>query len=323
MKIENEKVVVVTVTYNSSQFLRRQVESLRKSTIPVDKIVVVDNKSNDEHWDNVKKIALDNAKIDLLRQTDNLGGAGGFEKGVEYVLEKYSDYDWMWIMDDDAFPREDCLEKLLKFKDVNNLGCLSPMIYGVELKEYQYYHPKNASKFLNSNIAVTTDIKELSEITPIEINAFVGPLVKLSVVKKIGVPDGKLFIYGDDREYTYRITRSFKMFLVRDAVINHRDEVMDNGKINPKGIWKEYYHYRNSVLFIRKYKRTTLQEIIGELLLVKDAVRTSLSTLKHTRYRHYRGIRIRCVWKGLGDGLFGKSGKSIDPVEFNKKYIHQ
>lgn len=98
MKIENEKVVVVTVTYNSSQFLRRQVESLKKSTIPVDKIVVVDNKSNDEHWDNVKKIALDNAKIDLLRQTDNLGGAGGFEKGVEYVLEKYSDYDWMWIM---------------------------------------------------------------------------------------------------------------------------------------------------------------------------------------------------------------------------------
>ena len=81
--------------------------------------------------------------------------------------------------------------------------------------------------------------------------------------------------------------------------------------------------YRNSVLFIRKYKRTTSQEIIGELLLVKDAVRTSLSTLKHTRYRHYRAIRIRCVWKGLGDGLFGKSGKSIDPVEFNKKYIHQ
>ena len=32
MKIENEKVVVVTVTYNSSQFLRRQVESLKKSS---------------------------------------------------------------------------------------------------------------------------------------------------------------------------------------------------------------------------------------------------------------------------------------------------
>lgn len=62
MKIENEKVVVVTVTYNSSQFLRRQVESLKKSTIPVDKIVVVDNKSNDEHWDNVKKNCIRQCK---------------------------------------------------------------------------------------------------------------------------------------------------------------------------------------------------------------------------------------------------------------------
>lgn len=322
MKLDNDKVVVVTVTYNSSQYLKRQIEALMRSTVQIEKIVVVDNKSNDEHWKNVRKMALDNSKIDLLRQEENLGGAGGFEKGVEYVLEKYPLYNWLWIMDDDAFPREDCLENLLKYKNIENVGCLSPMIYGVELQEYQYYHPKNASKFLNSNIAVTTNIKTLAEITPIEINAFVGPLVKLSVVKKIGVPDGKLFIYGDDREYTYRITREYKMYLVRDAVINHRDEVMENGKINPKGIWKEYYHYRNSALFIKKYKKTILQEKIGEMLLVKDAIRTSMSTLKHARYKKYRVIRIECVWHGLWDGFAGKSGKTIDPVQFNEKYIH-
>lgn len=315
-----DRVIVVTVTYNSSHYLEKQIKAIVKSTYPVEKIVVVDNNSNKNH-----KIAINDLKnifsqMDVLSQNENLGGAGGFEKGINHILEKYPDCDWVWIMDDDAYPAPDCLDRLLCNSCLPNTGCLSPMIYGVELKEYQYYHPKNASKFLNSNTAVTTNINKLDNTTSIEIDAFVGPLVKMKVVKEIGVPDGSLFIYGDDREYTYRITRKYNMYLIKNAIINHRDEVMPNGQVNPKGLWKEYYHYRNNFLFIRKYKKNNVNGIVGEILLIKDAVKTTLSTIKHSCYKNYRMIRIKCIWKGVVDGFKGKGGKTIDPQKFVKYY---
>ena len=41
---------------------------------------------------------------------NNTGGAGGFEYGMKKALEY--DCDYVWIMDDDAYPRDNCLERL-------------------------------------------------------------------------------------------------------------------------------------------------------------------------------------------------------------------
>lgn len=317
-QINEISVIAVTVTYNSSNFLRRQLEALALSTVQLYKIVVIDNYSNDEHREAILKLSKQYNNVLVVRQNENLGGAGGFEKGVEYAISNYPKNEWIWIMDDDAFPKQDCLEKLIKFKDMENVGCLAPMIYGVELGEYQYYHHKIATRFLNSHYAATTNINEQNECIKIEIDAFVGPLIKTKVIRNIGFPEGKLFIYGDDKEYTYRITRKYNMFLIRDAIINHRDDVTMDGKVNAKGLWKEYYHFRNDCLFIKKYSKNRCYCIIGELLLMKDAFRATLSTIKHNRYAKYRKLRIECIWRGVFAGIAGISGKVINPQDFIK-----
>src|SRR5690606_27933775 len=52
-------------------------------------------------------------KIIHIRLPENTGGAGGFHEGVKRA---YNDgYDWIWLMDDDAEPLEDALEKLLPY----------------------------------------------------------------------------------------------------------------------------------------------------------------------------------------------------------------
>ncbi len=72
----------------------------------------------------------------------------------------------------------------------------------------------------------------------IDANAFVGPLVSANAIKDIGIANGGLFIYGDDTEYTYRLTRKYKMIVVKSAVINHRD-VFASGTFNPSAWWKQ------------------------------------------------------------------------------------
>ena len=45
----NDKIIAVTVTYNSSSFLKRCIGALLKQTYKLDRIIVVDNNSNKQN----------------------------------------------------------------------------------------------------------------------------------------------------------------------------------------------------------------------------------------------------------------------------------
>ena len=42
-------------------------------------------------------------------------------------------------------------------------------------------------------------------------------------MEELGIADGSLFIYGDDTEYTRRVSKKHNLYLIRDAVIDHQD----------------------------------------------------------------------------------------------------
>lgn len=318
-----DKIIVATVTYNSSHYLRRLVEAVAIQKYPVEKIVAIDNASTEEHKKAISALAADYPFLEVVTSSENLGGAGGFEKGVQYILDKGYEFDWIWIMDDDAFPREDCLEKMMEHKNLEKIGALIPMIYGVELQQFQFYHHKRISKYLDSDIRVGNSLEEFDDITEIETNAFVGPLVSKHAIANVGIPNGSLFIYGDDTEYMYRISRKYKLYLIKDAVMNHRDVQENNSVINPGRFWKEYYKYRNRLLFIAEFQENRWKRFCGQMLVIKAILRETISTLRHKEYHGYRKLRISCLFKAISDGLSLRSGKTIDPAEFMKAIGHR
>ncbi len=317
--MNREKVVLATVTCNSSGYLERLIEAAQNQAYPLWKIVVTDNASSPEHAAKIKALADRFDNIHYIRLQNNTGGAGGFEAGFRYILENMPEADWIWVMDDDAFPREDTLEKLLAHRDIPGMGALAPLIFGNELQKYQIYHHKRASRYLDTDISVAGSERELTEeCTPIEANAFVGPLIKMSVVKDIGVPDGSLFIYGDDTEYTYRISRKYGLYLVRDAVINHRDVFTGSGVRRPNEYWKDYYKYRNRFLFIRKYRRSFKDGLIGSLKVIREIAGGLKAACLNPGFKGRRKLRISVFLLALRDGLLGRSGKRLDPADFLK-----
>lgn len=311
-----DRIVAITVTFNDYVYLEKSLNALRQQSIPIYKIVVVDNASNKENKQRLK--SQSDWQVEILWLDENRGGAGGFEEGMRYVQEKY-DPDWYWLMDADAYPRKDCAERLLEQKNYcGDIGILAPLIYGIDLKEYQLYHHKREARFLYRDIQMYHSYGEVPSISTIEADAFVGPMVARRAVRDVGIPDGQLFIYGDDIEYTYRISRKYKVLLIRNAVMYHRDQPV-NGEQKPENWWKDYYTFRNRILFIRKYNLNACARTIGICLLGLRFYRRLINSYRMKYPEHMKRMRRKLLRQSMMDGFKGISGKTVDPMAFREQ----
>ncbi len=260
-------ITAVVVTYNRKELLIRCIEHLRQQTVGLDSIIVVNNGSTDgtDVW-------LDSQKdLDVIHQK-NVGGSGGFFRGIQHAYEK--GYDWIWCMDDDVYPELDCLENLLKQDNVET-GVLCPLRRqrgNVFLTEIKKFNLRNPFKSLHANFVTLNDLKNKDALN-IEGITFEGPLIKRKVVEQIGLPNKELFLLYDDSDYGYRaILAGWRIKLVVKAILNKELFFVNDDRVTQvqKGKWKLYYHIRNSVYFNKKYGLNIAVQYIRSLgILIK------------------------------------------------------
>ena len=108
------KIIAVVVTYNRLELLKRSMDCLRQNK-PLSAIIVVNNGSTDgtREW-------LDKQDDLTVIHQSNVGGSGGFYTGIEAAYAQNA--DWIWCMDDDVFPRADCLENYWKVKSLPTIS---------------------------------------------------------------------------------------------------------------------------------------------------------------------------------------------------------
>ena len=113
---KKETISAIVVTYNRKELLKECLDSLLNQTLPLDLIIIIDNNSTDGTPEFLEeRDYLKNGKINYVRLSENTGGAGGFCEGMKRGYNK--GFSWLWLMDDDVKPANDCLEKLFKFKE--------------------------------------------------------------------------------------------------------------------------------------------------------------------------------------------------------------
>lgn len=261
------KIASVIVTYNRLELLRRTISALRKQSRKLDSIIVVDNGCTDgtHEW-------LDGETDLYTIHQDNVGGSGGFWRGIKEAY--YQGFDYIWCMDDDVYPEPDCLELLLS-KDSQEVGILCPLRKQngrIFLSEVKQFNLSNPFKSLHDNKLRRNEIQN-NECIDIEGIAFEGPLIKNEVVEKIGLPNKELFLLYDDSDYSYRtVISGYKVRFVTNAILNKElffanDDIVTKRK---KGKWKLYYHIRNTVYFNKKYGKNWLVRNIRPLgVLIK------------------------------------------------------
>ena len=208
-----KRVGIVVVTYNRLALLKEAIDSLRNQTYLNRDIVVVNNGSTDGtlEWLNSQK--------DLIVITQqNLGGAGGFFTGMKYVAEH--DYDYCWIMDDDVVCHSDALQELVSaYNKKPNIGFVCSKVIGIN--GCPMNTPTVDDRPTSNGDADFTDLIAESMIK-VKTATFVSVLCSVKTIKEVGLPYKEFFIWGDDTEYTNRISLNHECYMACRSVVVHK-----------------------------------------------------------------------------------------------------
>lgn len=301
MKIE-KKIVSVIVAYDRLEELECCIKSVLNQSYGVYKIIVIDNSNNDLIEKYMKKFFYIK-KVEYKKNKYNIGAIGGFRLGMQEA-EKYSP-DFYWIIDDDAEPAYDCLEKLLIAHDVidNNIGFLVSSIYGINgeamntpqlsaKRDYLSGYPTWYNNLSNKCV-------EVSSATTVCL------LITSNAVKKIGYFCKEYFLWGGDIEYTLRITSNdMNGYIVGDSLCIHKRK---NGKII--SIINENDTERIKMMYTLYMNTLINHYIYGEK---KDLFRYYLSCINLIFFKipfkaKHRLVKISIVIKGLLLGIYKRS----------------
>ena len=241
-------IAAVIVTYNRKTLLEECIHSLLSQTVPCD-IMVINNASTDG-TDELMASFESEPRVIHMRQSENLGGAGGFSVGTKLAYQ--AGYEYIWLMDDDCIPQQDALEMFLAAGEKlgGNYGFLSSKVLYTDgslcFTNIQRYPMRK----------LVTDFD--SELVPITYGTFVSMFFKREIVKELGIPIKEFFIWSDDLEYCGRISIAAKYpcYLCNRSVVYHKTK--GNNGINiaieaPERLPRFKYIYRNDVYVFRRH----------------------------------------------------------------------
>jgi GT2 family glycosyltransferase len=303
-----ESVAAVVVTYNRARLLLECLDALLRQTRPLQRIVLVDNASTDNTAELLRGQGyLDHPLIDYLRLPGNTGGAGGFHAGVKRAHE--AGHDWIWVMDDDAEPADDALERLAPAFARPGIGGAAGMTFNPDgspqLEHRGWLELRGYSQRAHRQL----DPAALGGALDISFASFVGLAFPRSAVERIGLPMAEMFIRGDDLEYCVRLAGLGPLVLVPESRIVHKAAVAANtverrrfGRSSqrvPLGkLWIDYFPLRNLV-WLRRQRCGTR---VAALFALRQCSRTALGVLL---FDDHRLLRLRFH---LGAALDGWNG---------------
>jgi rhamnopyranosyl-N-acetylglucosaminyl-diphospho-decaprenol beta-1,3/1,4-galactofuranosyltransferase len=227
------RVAAIVVSYNRRALLQECVEALLAQTWPAQAIYVVDNGSNDGSREYLGSVAARHEKVRVVLSESNIGGAGGFASGIRTAFAK--GYDWYWLMDDDAEPMPDALEKLMVSEDAarTDVVALSGSVWGID-RRVQFWHQGTFDEKMRLNAPTPEYHKAASFKT--DYMSFVGACIRHDAIQRVGFPAHEYFVWNDDVEYTARLSRVGELRCVTSSHMTHKDGENRDATDRPRSV---------------------------------------------------------------------------------------
>ncbi len=209
----------LVVTRNRRELLGECLTALLSQTHALSELVVLDNASTDgtAEWLGAAEI-MQSPIVRFARNEVNSGGAGGYADGLRLCLE--SSADWIWLMDDDAEPRPDALERLLNAPPA--LGTRAAALCTGVVHPDGRIDPLHRCRMGRFITPLPTSAYGPGSYAPVDCASFVGLLIRGSVARALAPPRREFFLGYDDAEYSLRIREHGEITLVPESVIVHK-----------------------------------------------------------------------------------------------------
>lgn len=279
----------VVVTHNRRDLLRECLEALHAQTLPLDRVLVVDNACTDGTG---AMLARDFPQVEVLVLPVNEGSSGGFHEGMRRGLEL--GFAWLWVMDDDTIPAPDALERLLagaeRLDDLPEPVLLASRIVWRDGR----VHPLNTPGLRTGDMDLFLRATQ-RQVLPLRWNTFPAALLKREALERHGLPLKHFWIWGDDIEFFLRLLRDEVGYVIPDSVAEHRTKTAAPPW---EGGDRFYYAVRNGIYILRGAALSP-EEKRGQAIVLAGQIQRYLAT---TRLRPH-GVRL--VLRGVRDGITG------------------
>jgi glycosyltransferase involved in cell wall biosynthesis len=250
------QVCAVVLTYNRKELLGRCLAALVAQTRPCDRIIVLDNASTDGTPAMLEAGWLDRVEAHVLER--NIGAAGGFNLMMRLGYRTGADH--VWVMDDDVLPEPDALERLLEADALLRERGVKPAFLSSVVRGTGG-EPMNVPEVdRRPNRLAYENWPALLEhrLVPVIRTALVSDLVPRETLQRHGLPIAGMFIWGEDTEFTLRVTRDRPGFIVGDSGALHLRRIAGALDIHterdPVRIGYHFYRIRNDVFLKRRFE---------------------------------------------------------------------
>jgi dTDP-4-dehydrorhamnose reductase len=303
------QIYAVVLSYKRKDLLKRCLDGINAQSRPCDGIIVVDNASNDGTEEMLLESQLPNLKIYVL--SHNTGASGGFSAGFRIAYQLGADF--VWMMDDDVIPEPDALRKLTE-ADEKLRAQGEPHSFLLSMAYTEDGLLTNVPRIDERTNAIAYEnwpaLLDLGVI-PVRPATYVSILVPRASLQRYGLPIASMFMWGDDTEFTLRISQEAPGYLVAASKVLHVRRV--SGAIDilretdPKRVALHRHFIRNELFIARQYfrKRRVLGVFFSRLLLMTRMLRRA------------QFAKARIVLSGLIESFsFNPTAEAADaPVE--------
>lgn len=217
------------------EFLTRVINKLVNNT-DVELIFII---GNDPAYDFENYVqSIDSYKIRHYRFDMNTGSAMGYKHGIMMAEAEHA-VKYIWLLDDDNLPDDNALTIMLKLIKGDEKASFLPLRKDRQylLKAAEGYPVKFLFPQINSFLGFhllyffqrrlffkkSISSHHLNKVK-IPMAPYGGLFFNKSFLPEIGYPDERFYLYGDDIEFTYRITKAgYSIYLLTNIRVDDID----------------------------------------------------------------------------------------------------
>lgn len=274
-----DRIGIVTVTYNSASVLPAFLRSVMAQTHDQFILFAVDNASKDNTLDLLR--ACEDPRLQIIANPDNRGVAAGNNQGIVAALD--AGCSSVMLLNNDTEFDATLFALLDQELDRNRAEMVCPkMMYFDEPDriwaaggEFQPWFGYRTVHFGEGEM----DRGQYDQSRPVTYIPTCCVLIRNDVFDKVGLMDERYFVYVDDADFMYRAMKAgLKIIYQPSARLLHKVGRLTGGEDSPFAI---YYGTRNRIFF--QIKHMGMLYSLAFLILRQISWFTSMATGKKSR----------------------------------------
>jgi hypothetical protein len=261
---DQPSVAIIILNWNGLVDTIDCLNSLKEIDYQNYKVVVVDNASTDGSQELIRR---NFPQHHLICNSENLGFPEGNNVAIRWALSH--NYDYVLLLNNDTVVEKDFLVKLVNVcSSDRDCGIVGPNIlyYSNSTKSWSlggYFDARNRRPYQYNSLA--SPVNETGNIREVDWVSGCALLIKLEVIKKIGLLDPDYFFGTEDADWCARAKKfGYKIIYVHDSVVSHKKTIeLLEKEYTPLEL---YYTMRNILIYAKKHDLFSFSFILSFMM---------------------------------------------------------